>query len=128
MSARRKEIGAWGERCAADFLMRNGYRILYKNVFLKFGEIDIVAASRDGAITFVEVKTRVNCLPGEAERAIDARKIQSLYRAAKLFCLQKHINLNYTYINFAYIAVYVNSFTKRALIKKYSIPLEYGYI
>ena len=77
-TTRRKQIGAWGEKYAADFLMRQGYKILYKNVFLRVGEIDIVAKSPDGAVTFLEVKTRVNAMPGEAERAIDTRKIKHL--------------------------------------------------
>src|SRR3989338_3777784 len=127
-ATRRRRIGAWGERCAADFLIRQGYTILHTNVFLKIGEIDIVAKSPDGAVTFLEVKTRVDASPGEAERAIDFRKVDHLYRASKLFCLQKHIDLNYTSINFEYITIYLNALSKRATLKKYSLPFDYGYI
>lgn len=127
-TTRRKRIGAWGEQYAADFLIRQGYKILYKNFFLRFGEIDIIAKSPDGAVTFLEVKTRVDAMPGVAERAIDARKIKHLYRAAKLFCLQKHIDLNYTSINFEYITIYLHSLSQRATLKKYSLPFDYGYI
>lgn len=52
-----KEIGDWGERYAANYLRRRGYRI--KDTNYRYGkyEIDIIAEGfRD--IAFVEVKTR----------------------------------------------------------------------
>lgn len=52
-----KEIGDWGERYAARYLRRRGYRILDTNYRHGKYELDIVAAGlRD--IAFVEVKTR----------------------------------------------------------------------
>ena len=42
---------------AADYLRGLGYEIIGRNIREKFGEIDILAKSRDGAIHFVEVKT-----------------------------------------------------------------------
>src|ERR1700685_2522212 len=51
------EIGAYGERVAASFLRRNGYRILYRNYQTTRGEIDLVC--RWGKIlVFVEVGPR----------------------------------------------------------------------
>lgn len=50
--------GAHGEKLAAKFLRKRGYKILYRNFRGRTGgEIDIVA--RDGdTLVFVEVKTR----------------------------------------------------------------------
>jgi putative endonuclease len=52
------ERGRRGEKLAAKFLRRHGYKILYRNFRGRTGgEIDIVA--RDGdTLVFVEVKTR----------------------------------------------------------------------
>jgi putative endonuclease len=51
-------LGTRGERLAARFLRRNGYKILYRNFRGRSGgEIDLVC--RDGdTLVFVEVKTR----------------------------------------------------------------------
>lgn len=124
----RKEIGTWGEEKAAHFLEQKGYTILHKNVFLKCGEIDIVARTPESDLSFVEVKTRVNAPDGYAERAIDQRKTRNLFSAAQLFCLQNEVNLNYTSIRFEHISVCVNTHTKSIRFKKYFLPIEYGHI
>lgn len=52
-----KAIGDRGEKIAANYLRRKGYRILCRNFRSAHGEIDLVAATRD-CLVFVEVKTR----------------------------------------------------------------------
>lgn len=52
----RKEIGALGERVAAEYLRRHGFRIIERNVLRKTGELDLVV-SKDDTLHFVEVKT-----------------------------------------------------------------------
>lgn len=54
---RNKKLGAWGERIAAQYLKRNGYRIFHTNWYCRWGELDIVAV-KEGRIFFFEVKTR----------------------------------------------------------------------
>src|ERR1700730_945148 len=50
--------GARGEKLACGFLLRHGYKILYRNFRgRRGGEIDIVCRDRD-TLVFVEVKTR----------------------------------------------------------------------
>lgn len=53
----RKELGYLGERTAAYYLEKKGYKILKRNFTVKGGEIDIIA-EKDGIIVFAEVKTR----------------------------------------------------------------------
>lgn len=49
--------GHQGENIAANYLKKNGYKIVERNYHCKFGEIDIIAM--DGEIlTFIEIKTR----------------------------------------------------------------------
>jgi putative endonuclease len=57
-------LGERGERAAADHLRAAGFTILWTNVVLPMGEVDIVARDPDGkTIVLVEVKARVP-LPG----------------------------------------------------------------
>ena len=53
-------LGRMGEKIAADYLRRNGFRILYKNFrSRRGGEIDLVCRDRrEETLVFVEVKTR----------------------------------------------------------------------
>ena len=54
----RKKRGDRGESAVAGYLRRRGYRILERQYRCRFGEIDLIALSREGVICFVEVKTR----------------------------------------------------------------------
>lgn len=54
---RRLTVGERGERLAAKFLRRRGYRVLGRNVHCGRYEIDLIARSGD-TVVFVEVKTR----------------------------------------------------------------------
>lgn len=79
-----QRAGAWGERIAADFLEKRGYKILGRNV--RFGsrcELDLVArAPAPEALVFVEVKTRRNEDFGRPASAVDRAKRRALGRAA----------------------------------------------
>ncbi|MEX1095014.1 MAG: YraN family protein [Planctomycetales bacterium] len=77
----RKLLGNRGERAAARFLRRQGYRILARQHASRFGEIDLIA--RDGEwIVFVEVKTRRSDVAGLPVEAVDQRKQRQMTRAA----------------------------------------------
>lgn len=86
-----KLLGDRGERAAAKFLKKLGYRILstqHRNVF---GEIDIIAQDGDTAV-FVEVKTRTTANCGQPFEAVNTAKQQKLTRAA-LAWMKKHRRL-----------------------------------
>jgi putative endonuclease len=53
----RQHLGRLGERLAAEHLDRLGYAIVARNHRTRHGEIDLIATS-EGALVFVEVKTR----------------------------------------------------------------------
>ena len=82
------QLGRRGERVAARLLRRRGYRILFRNYRLRFGEIDIICRHPDGrTITIVEVKTLRYRDPARAaiyrpEGHVDARKRRTLRRLA----------------------------------------------
>lgn len=73
MTRERKNKGAWGEARAAEFLAREGYRILERNYRCSLGEMDIIA--REGrTVVFVEVKTRSSERFGPPQGAIGPQK------------------------------------------------------
>jgi len=78
------EIGQYGERVAAAFLRRRGYRVLYRNYKTARGEIDLICRCRD-VLVFVEVRSRAGEDFGRPVETIDARKREALRRAARRY-------------------------------------------
>ena len=59
MCLNTREIGNIAEDKAVEFLKNNGYDIIDRNFYTKFGEIDIIA-KKDNVLHFVEVKSGKN--------------------------------------------------------------------
>ena len=79
-----KEIGNYGERVAAAFLRRQGYRVLYRNFLTPRGEIDLVCRCQD-VLVFVEVRTRARLEFGRPVETIKSRKQEALRFAASRY-------------------------------------------
>lgn len=84
------DLGKRGELAAADFLKKNGYRILYKNYKSKLGEIDIIAKDKD-SICFVEVKTRSSDKFGLPQEALSSFKQRQIAKAALNFLKENNL-------------------------------------
>jgi putative endonuclease len=88
-----RSFGDWsfgdrGERLAARYLRRQGYKILARRYRTALGEIDLIA--RDGAcIVIVEVKTRRSEGAGLPHEAVDLYKQAQLARLGLAF-LKRH--------------------------------------
>jgi putative endonuclease len=78
------EIGNYGERVAASFLRRHGYKVLTRNFKVTGGEIDLVCRNGD-ILAFVEVRSRSGELFGRPAETIDARKEEALRHAARRY-------------------------------------------
>lgn len=77
-------LGPRGERAAARYIRRRGYRIVARNFRAAGAEIDLVAL--DGpTLVFIEVKTRLADRAGAPEEAVDWRKQNRLRRAAAIY-------------------------------------------
>ena len=76
----KQRLGRWGETAAADFLSRNGYRVVAKNLRTPHGEIDLLV-EKDGVTVFVEVKTRSGLGYGRPEEAVTREKQSHLLAA-----------------------------------------------
>jgi len=81
----RARLGRWGERRCERFLKKKGLRTLARNYSCRSGELDRVMVDADGAIVFVEVRSRADESFGPAEDTITPAKRQRLIRAARYF-------------------------------------------
>jgi putative endonuclease len=77
-------FGQWGERQAAHYLRRHGYRILYRNfVPTGGGEVDLVCRDKkEDTLVFVEVKTRATEERGRPADAVDYDKQRQVAKGA----------------------------------------------
>lgn len=87
----KNKVGVWGEIFTARYLRDNGYKILTSNYYCRFGELDLVA-SKNGVISFIEVKTRNQSTDIRPMEAVDEGKRERVKMAAKSF-------LNYSKLN-----------------------------
>lgn len=77
----RRELGAYGEKLATDFLRRRGCKILTTNFRSGKNEIDIIIET-DREVAFIEVKTRSSSFYGLPEYAVDRYKLRSIIDCA----------------------------------------------
>ncbi len=84
-------VGKNSEDMAAKYLMKRGYRILERNFYSKFGEIDIIAI-KDKVLHFIEVKSGKNFNP---IYAITPKKIDKIIKTINYYILKKRINSAY---------------------------------
>lgn len=88
-------IGKMGEEISARYLKKKDYRIISRNYYSNFGELDLVCV-KDDTIVFVEVKTRKNEDYGYANQSVNCKKQSRIRKTAVKF-----INSNDLY-NFKY--------------------------
>ncbi len=83
-----RSLGERGERAAARYLRKLGYKIVAAGDRTALGELDLVAV--DGrTVVFVEVKTRESHEAGHPLEAVDAAKQARLSRLALAY-LKRH--------------------------------------
>jgi putative endonuclease len=78
-------LGRKGEKLAADYLRRNGFRVLYQNFRSKRGgEIDLICRDRrEETLVFVEVKTRTTDAFGPPHAGVTREQQDRIIRGAK---------------------------------------------
>ena len=84
MPSNRKEVGARGEKLAADLLKKRGYKILQHNFRCREGEIDIIAQKGE-CLVFVEVRTKKNTAFGTPEESVTLSKREKLISLANAY-------------------------------------------
>ena len=91
MTKHNKQIGAWGEGLATEWLAERGYEIVAHNIRTPYGEIDIIAKQGDVTI-FVEVKTLTVSKDFFPEHNITARKRDHMLAAAEHYASENEID------------------------------------
>lgn len=76
------KAGAQAEQTAAQYLQREGLRLLQSNYRCRFGEIDLILKDRD-TLVFAEVRLRSRSDFGGAAASIDDHKQHKLILAAQ---------------------------------------------
>ncbi len=84
-------FGDAGERAAARYLRRLGFRIVCRQFRNQFGEIDLIAIDHEWLV-FVEVKTRKNNLTGTPAEAVTDEKQHRVTRAAQAFIRHRRLD------------------------------------
>jgi putative endonuclease len=91
LTADPRRLGRWGERQAERYLRRRGLETLDRNARFRLGEIDLVMVDPEGAIVFVEVKTRLDEEFQPVEAVITQTKRGRLGNAIRCFEAAHHI-------------------------------------
>ena len=120
----RKKLGVRGEEIAGDYLKKQGYKILEKNWFFRWGssnaskgEIDIIT-KKQGVIIFVEVKTVYENKNFEPEQKVDFRKKKKLIKLAQIWLTQNKLPLDIKW-QIDVIGIKINPITQEENIKHF---------
>ena len=80
----KKVLGRKGEKLVAEYLKKQGCKILKKNFVTPFGEADLIVQDGD-EIVFVEVKTRSNDVYGLPKESVTKDKQRRYLLIAKFY-------------------------------------------
>ncbi len=85
-----REKGNIGEDKACSFLEELGFKIIDRNYYSRFGEIDIIA-TKDDVLHFIEVKS------GDYDPIyqITPSKISKILKTADIYMQKKHLDMDY---------------------------------
>ena len=90
MSEPTTQLGRKGERLAARFLKKHGYRLLQRNYTCPRGEIDLVALDGE-EVVFVEVRTRTDDAFGDPAESVTSKKRRQVSSVALDYARRKKL-------------------------------------
>ena len=85
-----RKKGNLAEDIAVEFLQNDGYKIIERNFYSRFGEIDIVAL-KDEVLHFIEVKSG----KGEPIYKITPSKISKIQKTIQFFLNKTKLDFDY---------------------------------
>lgn len=89
--ASHNDLGKKAEDLAAEFLQKNGYKVLIRNFRFQKAEIDIIA-EKDNLIIITEVKARSTDAFMLPQEAVNKRKISLIVSAANNYLEEFNTN------------------------------------
>lgn len=103
-----------GENAACQYLQEKGFEIVKRNYRCYVGEIDIIA-SHNGALHFVEVKTRSSELYGLPREAVTWTKQRKIRRCAESYLVMTKLINNMPPLSFDVIEVILTAGQVRSI-------------
>ncbi|MGB9667622.1 MAG: ribonuclease HII [Thermosulfidibacteraceae bacterium] len=89
----KRERGSYYEEMVCDFLRENGFEVIDRNFYTRFGEIDIVA-KKEGFLYFVEVRGSSGVI--DPVESLNFRKRKNLKKAISLY-LSRVLHFNFPF-------------------------------
>lgn len=86
--------GKIAEDIAADYLTKQGLKLISRNFHSRFGEIDLIALEQD-TLVFIEVRYRKNERYLAVVETIDVRKCRKLVATSEYYLLKHKAFRNY---------------------------------
>jgi putative endonuclease len=123
---KKQEVGRVGEAMACRFLQKQGFALVTRNYWRKWGEIDIVA-KKDGVLHFIEVKSvsrHVSAFPQssdgegefEPEDQMTVSKRKKFLRIIETYLLEERVGEEIDY-QADVAAVYLDLENKKARVR-----------
>lgn len=88
-----KELGEWGEKRAALYLIKEGYTILDRNWYAGRNEIDIICEKESGILVIVEVKARQSDFFGDPHTFVSPGKQKTIVKVADAYILEHDLDV-----------------------------------
>ena len=95
-SKSRQIIAQTGEDIAAQYLVSNGYKVVYRNYRQPCGEIDLIVEKNQHLI-FAEVKTRTSHSIAAALDSVSYKKQKRITKTAQIYINQNQVFANYIF-------------------------------
>jgi putative endonuclease len=86
--------GNLAEESACGFLCDNGFAVVERNFYSRFGEIDIIAV-KDEVLHFIEVKSGLDY--ESAIQNITPKKLSRLIKTGDVYIKRNALNVDYMY-------------------------------
>jgi len=109
-----RDKGNVGEDIASRFLIKNGFYIVDRNYYKKWGELDIVA-KKGNELHFFEVKSTL-IKDVRPEENVNSFKIHQLRKIIQTYLIDNDLGLDY-FFQFHVLCVFMNEKTRLARVK-----------
>ena len=90
----KRKIWTEWEKIAIKHLTNLWYKLLTKNYYKPFWEIDLIFKDWE-EVVFVEVKMRYSDLYWEGFEAVTKSKLKKLYKAGQMYALENGLDIDY---------------------------------
>lgn len=126
MLTKKRVFGDLGEKIAKEYLEKQGYAIIDQNYSKRWGEIDIIAETKEKELVFIEIKTReVGNNPSIflPEDSVNFFKQQKIIKTAQTFLYENKYSDD-TAWRIDVIAIEIDKNTRKAKIRHLENAVE----